>query len=164
MPIYFPVDFQLKQSDLPQSWTTLRDCCTWRGPSRRGLVDDCKRDAIFSQYENGAQIDGVLCMLLTIYGMDNRHDRLPTDYMAGPTIEYTYNFCSDLCQQSLSGEQGLGIVWAGARGYLPKSAGRGEIVCAVQTVAEGGGVFGASIPRRVMENFSGQQSSEPFTS
>ena len=33
---------------------------------------------------------------------------------------------------------------AGARGYLLKGAGRAEIVRAVQTVADGGGVFGAS--------------------
>jgi DNA-binding NarL/FixJ family response regulator len=51
---------------------------------------------------------------------------------------------------------------AGARGYLLKGAGQAEIVRAVQTVAEGGGVFGASIARRVMEHFSGQHPSEPF--
>jgi DNA-binding NarL/FixJ family response regulator len=51
---------------------------------------------------------------------------------------------------------------AGARGYLLKGAGQGEIARAVQTVAEGGGVFGASIARRVMEHFSGQHTSEPF--
>jgi DNA-binding NarL/FixJ family response regulator len=51
---------------------------------------------------------------------------------------------------------------AGARGYLLKGAGQAEIVRAVQTVAEGGGVFGASVARRVMEHFSGQHASEPF--
>ena len=50
----------------------------------------------------------------------------------------------------------------GARGYLLKGAGQAEIVRAVQTVAEGGGVFGASVARRVMEHFSGQHASEPF--
>jgi DNA-binding NarL/FixJ family response regulator len=50
----------------------------------------------------------------------------------------------------------------GARGYLLKGAGRAEIVRAVQTVAEGGGVFGPSVARRVMEHFSGQHASEPF--
>jgi DNA-binding NarL/FixJ family response regulator len=51
---------------------------------------------------------------------------------------------------------------AGARGYLLKGAGQSEIVRAVQTVAEGGGVFGASVARRVMEHFSGQHASAPF--
>jgi DNA-binding NarL/FixJ family response regulator len=51
---------------------------------------------------------------------------------------------------------------AGARGYLLKGAGRAEIVRAVETVAEGGGVFGASVARRVMQHFSGQHASEPF--
>jgi DNA-binding NarL/FixJ family response regulator len=50
----------------------------------------------------------------------------------------------------------------GARGYLLKGARQGEIVRAVQTVAEGGAVFGASVARRVMEHFSGQHASEPF--
>ena len=50
----------------------------------------------------------------------------------------------------------------GARGYLLKGAGRGEIVRAVHTVAEGGGVFGASVARRVMDHFSGKHASEPF--
>jgi DNA-binding NarL/FixJ family response regulator len=50
----------------------------------------------------------------------------------------------------------------GARGYLLKGARRAEIVRAVQTVAEGGGVFGASVARRVMDHFSGQQATEPF--
>jgi DNA-binding NarL/FixJ family response regulator len=50
----------------------------------------------------------------------------------------------------------------GARGYLLKGAGRAEIVRAVQTVAEGGGVFGPSVARRVMEHFSGQHAAEPF--
>ena len=51
---------------------------------------------------------------------------------------------------------------AGARGYLLKGAGQAEIRRAVQTVAEGGSVFGASIARRVMEHFSEQHPSEPF--
>jgi DNA-binding NarL/FixJ family response regulator len=51
---------------------------------------------------------------------------------------------------------------AGARGYLLKGAAQAEIVRAVQTVADGGGVFGASVARRVMEHFSGQHASEPF--
>jgi DNA-binding NarL/FixJ family response regulator len=50
----------------------------------------------------------------------------------------------------------------GARGYLLKGAGRAEIVRAVHTVAEGGGVFGASVARRVMDHFSGKHASEPF--
>jgi DNA-binding NarL/FixJ family response regulator len=50
----------------------------------------------------------------------------------------------------------------GARGYLLKGAGREEIVRAVQTVADGGGVFGASVARRIMEHFSGRQATEPF--
>ncbi len=50
----------------------------------------------------------------------------------------------------------------GARGYLLKGAGQAEIVRAVQTVADGGGVFGASVARRVMDHFSRQQATEPF--
>jgi DNA-binding NarL/FixJ family response regulator len=50
----------------------------------------------------------------------------------------------------------------GARGYLLKGAGKAEIVRAVQTVADGGAVFGASLARRVMDYFSGQQATEPF--
>jgi DNA-binding NarL/FixJ family response regulator len=50
----------------------------------------------------------------------------------------------------------------GARGYLLKGAGQGEIVRAVQTVADGGAVFGASLARRVMDHFSGHQATEPF--
>jgi len=50
----------------------------------------------------------------------------------------------------------------GARGYLLKGAGKAEIARAVQTVADGGGVFGASVARRVMDHFSGQLASEPF--
>jgi DNA-binding NarL/FixJ family response regulator len=50
----------------------------------------------------------------------------------------------------------------GARGYLLKGAGKAEILRAVQTVAAGGGVFGASVARRVMDHFSGQHASEPF--
>ena len=50
----------------------------------------------------------------------------------------------------------------GARGYLLKGAGKAEIVRAVQTVADGGGVFGASVARRVTDHFSGQQASGPF--
>jgi DNA-binding NarL/FixJ family response regulator len=50
----------------------------------------------------------------------------------------------------------------GARGYLLKGAGQAEIVRAVQTVADGGGVFGASIAGRVMDHFSGRQATEPF--
>ena len=53
-------------------------------------------------------------------------------------------------------------VRVGARGYLLKGAGQAEIVRAVQTVAEGGVVFGASVARRVMEHFSGKHASEPF--
>jgi DNA-binding NarL/FixJ family response regulator len=51
---------------------------------------------------------------------------------------------------------------AGARGYLLKGAGQAEIVRAVQTVADGGGVFGGSVARRVMDHFSGQHPSMPF--
>ena len=50
----------------------------------------------------------------------------------------------------------------GARGYLLKGARQAEIVRAVQTVAEGGGVFGAAVARRVMEHFSEQRASDPF--
>jgi DNA-binding NarL/FixJ family response regulator len=50
----------------------------------------------------------------------------------------------------------------GARGYLLKGAEQAEIVRAVQTVAEGGGVFGPSVARRVMEHFSGQHATQPF--
>jgi DNA-binding NarL/FixJ family response regulator len=50
----------------------------------------------------------------------------------------------------------------GAHGYLLKGAGQAEIVRAVQTVADGGAVFGASLARRVMDYFSGQQATEPF--
>jgi DNA-binding NarL/FixJ family response regulator len=50
----------------------------------------------------------------------------------------------------------------GARGYLLKGAGQAEIVRAVQTVADGGAVFGASLARRVMDYFRGQQATEPF--
>jgi DNA-binding NarL/FixJ family response regulator len=50
----------------------------------------------------------------------------------------------------------------GARGCLLKGAGQAEIVRAVQTVADGGGVFGASVARRVMDHFSQQQATEPF--
>jgi DNA-binding NarL/FixJ family response regulator len=53
-------------------------------------------------------------------------------------------------------------VRVGARGYLLRSAGQADIVRAVGTVAEGGVVFGASVPRRVMEHFSGRHASEPF--
>jgi DNA-binding NarL/FixJ family response regulator len=50
----------------------------------------------------------------------------------------------------------------GARGYLLKGAGKAAIVRAVQTVADGGGVFGAAVARRVTDRFSGQQASGPF--
>ena len=50
----------------------------------------------------------------------------------------------------------------GARGYLLKGAGQAEIVRAVQTIADGGGVFGAPLARRVMDHFGGQQATEPF--
>ena len=50
----------------------------------------------------------------------------------------------------------------GARGYLLKGAGQAEIVRAVQAVADGGAVFGASVARRVMDHFSGEQAAEPF--
>ena len=45
----------------------------------------------------------------------------------------------------------------GARGYLLKGAGKSEIVRAVQTVGDGGAVFGASLAHRVIDHFSGQQ-------
>jgi DNA-binding NarL/FixJ family response regulator len=53
-------------------------------------------------------------------------------------------------------------VRVGARGYLLKGAGQAEIIRAVQTVADGGVVFGPSVARRVMEHFSGKHASEPF--
>jgi DNA-binding NarL/FixJ family response regulator len=42
----------------------------------------------------------------------------------------------------------LAALRVGARGYLLKGAGQAEIVRAVQTVAEGGGMFGTSVARR----------------
>jgi DNA-binding NarL/FixJ family response regulator len=50
----------------------------------------------------------------------------------------------------------------GARGYVLKGAGQGEIIRAVHAVADGGAVFGASVARRVMDHFSGEQPAEPF--
>lgn len=45
-------------------------------------------------------------------------------------------------------------VQAGARGYLVKGARQDELLRAVQTVAEGGGVFGPAIARRTVDYFS----------
>jgi DNA-binding NarL/FixJ family response regulator len=53
---------------------------------------------------------------------------------------------------------------AGARGYIPKDAERGEILSAIRAAAVGEAVFGASIARRVAEFFAAPRSSaaEPF--
>src|SRR5687768_15401818 len=50
----------------------------------------------------------------------------------------------------------------GGRGYLLKGAGQGEIGRAVANLGDGGGVFGASVARRVVDYFRGQQATEPF--
>ena len=53
---------------------------------------------------------------------------------------------------------------AGARGYIPKDAERGEILSAIRAAAVGEAVFGASIARRVAEFFAAPRSpaAEPF--
>ena len=53
---------------------------------------------------------------------------------------------------------------AGARGYIPKDAERGEILSAIRAAALGEAVFGASIARRVAEFFAAPRSpaAEPF--
>jgi DNA-binding NarL/FixJ family response regulator len=45
---------------------------------------------------------------------------------------------------------------AGARGYVLKDAGRGELLRAVRAVARGEALLGAPVARRVLEQFSGQ--------
>jgi DNA-binding NarL/FixJ family response regulator len=44
---------------------------------------------------------------------------------------------------------------AGARGYVLKDAGRGELLRAIRAVARGEALLGAPIARRVLEQFSG---------
>ena len=53
---------------------------------------------------------------------------------------------------------------AGARGYIPKDAERGEILSAIRAAAVGEAVFGASIARRVADFFAAPRSpaAEPF--
>jgi DNA-binding NarL/FixJ family response regulator len=53
---------------------------------------------------------------------------------------------------------------AGARGYIPKDAERGEILSAIRAAALGEAVFGASIARRVADFFAAPRSpaAEPF--
>jgi DNA-binding NarL/FixJ family response regulator len=50
----------------------------------------------------------------------------------------------------------------GARGYLLKGAHQAEIVRAVQTVAEGGGVFGASVAAELWNTSAGDTHPSPF--
>jgi DNA-binding NarL/FixJ family response regulator len=50
---------------------------------------------------------------------------------------------------------------AGARGYLVKGASRGEVERALQTVAEGGVVVGASVARRVAALIGGTADARP---
>jgi len=53
---------------------------------------------------------------------------------------------------------------AGARGYIPKDAERGQILSAIRATAVGEAVFGASIARRVADFFAAPRSpaTEPF--
>ena len=53
---------------------------------------------------------------------------------------------------------------AGARGYIPKDAERGQILSAIRATAVGEAVFGASIARRVADFFAAPRSptAEPF--
>jgi len=53
---------------------------------------------------------------------------------------------------------------AGARGYIPKDAQRGEILQAIRAAAIGEAIFGASIARRLMAFFAGPRrgSTDPF--
>lgn len=52
---------------------------------------------------------------------------------------------------------------AGASGYVLKDAGQDEIVGAIEAVARGEVIFGASIAQRVLEHLSGTQASlRPF--
>jgi DNA-binding NarL/FixJ family response regulator len=53
---------------------------------------------------------------------------------------------------------------AGARGYIPKDAERGQILSAIRATALGEAVFGASIARRVADFFAAPRSpaAEPF--
>jgi DNA-binding NarL/FixJ family response regulator len=50
---------------------------------------------------------------------------------------------------------------AGARGYVVKGARRAELVRAVQTVAEGGAVFGPALASRLVSYFTAGQRAEP---
>ena len=43
---------------------------------------------------------------------------------------------------------------AGARGYLLKGAGAGEIVRAIRAVGSGEAIFGPAVARRVMDYFA----------
>jgi len=51
----------------------------------------------------------------------------------------------------------FGALRAGARGYLLKGADKAEILRAVQAVAAGEAVYGASVARRIVEFFTGAQ-------
>jgi DNA-binding NarL/FixJ family response regulator len=50
---------------------------------------------------------------------------------------------------------------AGASGYLVKGADGAEIVCAVQSVASGGAVYGGPVARRIMALFAGEEGDSP---
>lgn len=50
---------------------------------------------------------------------------------------------------------------AGARGYVLKDAGRGELLRAIRAVARGEALLGAPIARRVLEQFSGPPPGPP---
>lgn len=52
-------------------------------------------------------------------------------------------------------------VRAGARGYVVKGARRAELVRSVQTVAEGGAVFGPALASRLVGYFSAGERAEP---
>ena len=51
-------------------------------------------------------------------------------------------------------ESVFAAVQAGARGYIVKGARQGELLRAIEAVADGGAVFGPAIARRLMEFFS----------
>ena len=51
-------------------------------------------------------------------------------------------------------ESVFAAVQAGARGYLVKGARQGELLRAVQAVAEGGAVFGPAVARRMVDFFN----------
>lgn len=57
-------------------------------------------------------------------------------------------------------ESVLAAMRAGAKGYLLKGAPRNEIIRALQVVAEGGVIFGPSVARRALLQFSGDRPHE----